>query len=322
MKKILCAVVALLISLSAAGCSQNAAPKDDKISVVAAIFPQYDWVREILGQEQKNIQLTLLTDKGTDLHSFNPSAADIVKISECDLFLYVGGVSDKWADDVLKGAQNPDMQVINLLETLGDEVKYSDTEQVIIPDSENHHEHSHDEVDEHAWLSLKNAQTICNAIADSLCALDPEKEEIYRQNTADYINKLKALDERYKQAIQNSKRKTIMFGDRFPFLYLTGDYSITCYAAFQSCSAETEASFETVAFLSSQLDKLSLPCVLTAEGSDGRVAKTIIENSQNKNRAVLTMHSMQSVTANELKSGITYLSVMENNLETLKTALN
>lgn len=322
----------LLIAFILIGCgNNNATAKNDKLSIVATIFPEYDWVCEILGNKVKNVEVTMLLDNGVDLHSYQPTINDIAKISDCDMFIYVGGESDGWVNDALKNAKNDKMKVINLLEVLGDSVK---TEELIEGMQEEEHDHHHDneeiteekheheeEKDEHVWLSLKNAKILCKVIADNLSEIDPENKDIYSANVSVYIEKLSALDEEYKKMVNGSNRKIVLFGDRFPFRYLVDDYGLDYYAAFVGCSAETEASFETVAFLSKKTDELKLPCVLTIEGANHKIAETVVANTYSKNQKVLTMDSMQSTTSSDVKNGITYISVMEKNLDILREAL-
>lgn len=291
----------------------------DKLKIVTSIFPEYDWVRQIAGDQISNMELTMLLDNGVDLHSYQPTADDIMKISDCDIFVYVGGESDEWVEDALKEAVNKDMQVINLLEVLGDSVK---TEEMVEGMQETEHDHEHEEeADEHVWLSLKNAQTLSNAIASALETADPANKETYAANAASYVEKLAALDTQYQEAVNNASQKTLLFGDRFPFRYLVDDYGLSYYAAFAGCSAESEASFETISFLAQKVDELGLKNVLTIEKSDQKITKTIIENTRDKNQNILTLDSMQSTTSDDVANGTTYLSVMENNLSVLKEAL-
>lgn len=291
----------------------------DKLKIVTTIFPEYDWVRQIAGDQISNMELTMLLDNGVDLHNYQPTADDIMKISDCDIFVYVGGESDEWVEDALKEAVNKDMQVINLLEVLGDSVK---TEEMVEGMQETEHDHEHEEeADEHVWLSLKNAQTLSNAIASALETADPANKETYAANAASYVEKLAALDTQYQEVVDIASQKTLLFGDRFPFRYLVDDYGLSYYAAFAGCSAESEASFETISFLAQKIDKLGLKNVLTIEKSDQKITKTIIENTRDKNQNILTLDSMQSTTSDDVANGTTYLSVMENNLSVLKEAL-
>ena len=336
---IFAAVFFTVCSLFAGGNKDNSAVNSGAPKIVTTIFPEYDWVTNILGQNPANAELTMLLSSGADLHSYQPTVADIMKISTCDLFVYVGGESDKWVDDALKEAVNKDMVVINLLETLGDKVKEEELVEGMQGEDEEHehhhdhdeadghHEHHHDdeeeeaEYDEHVWLSLKNAAILCDAIADAVCKIDAPNAATYKANAASYIAKLNALDAKYTEVVANSAVKTVLFGDRFPFRYLVDDYGLSYYAAFVGCSAETEASFETIAFLAKKVDELSLGTILTIDGNNHKIAQTIAQNTKAKNQKILMLDSMQSVTSKDVKNGANYLSIMEKNLETLKTAL-
>ena len=498
----------LLAGVLAAGCLSACGQKNsnsstqaddnnsDQIKVVTTIFPEYDWVKEIAGEEAANMDLTMLLDNGVDLHSYQPTADDILKISDCDLFVYVGGESDEWVEDALKEAVNKDMQVINLLDVLKDSIKteeampgmqaeeghnhgYShfddsdvedrtlsdwdgdwqsvypylqdgvldevmekkaesgektaeeykeyyengyktDVSQITI-DAENNTmcfvkngvtskatyeykgyqiydyesgsrgvryffeatggdadapkyvqfsdhgiapgkaehfhiyagndgfdalseemenwptyypadmsgteiaedmlEHEEKEYDEHVWLSLKNAQTLCKAIAEALETADPDHKDTYATNVDAYLEKLSSLDGQYQDAVANASQKTLLFGDRFPFRYMVDDYGLKYYAAFAGCSAESEASFETISFLAKKVDELGLKNIMTIENSDQKIAKTIRDNTKDKNQEILSLDSMQSTTSEDVKNGTTYLSVMESNLDVLKKAM-
>lgn len=453
-------------------------------------------MKELLGDQVSNAEITMLLDNGVDLHSYQPTAEDIMKISNSDLFIYVGGESDEWVEGALQGAVNKDMKVINLMDVLSDTVKaeeampgmqaeedhnhgYShfadsdvrdrslsdwagdwqsvypyledgtldgvmerkaesgdktaeeyrtyyekgyktEDENIVINGEDNtikfvkngvsaeavyqykgyqiydyksgsrgvryffeatsgdgdapkyvqfsdhgiapgkaEHfhiyfgndgfdalseemenwptyypsdmtgdeiademlEHEEKEYDEHVWLSLKNAKVLCTAIADELSELNPDNAELYKKNLDAYVEKLSNLDKEYEQTVDTSERNTLLFGDRFPFRYLVDDYGLSYYAAFAGCSAETEASFETITFLAGKVDELGLHNALTIEKSDQKIAQTIIKNTKEKNQKILTMDSMQSTTSENVSDGATYLSIMENNLEILKEAL-
>ncbi len=520
------------------------AKKSDKIKVVTTIFPEYDWTREIIGDNAANIELTLLLGNGVDLHSYQPSIQDIAKISTADIFIYVGGESDGWVKDALKNATNKNMKVINLMETLGDKVKaeevkegmqaeeeeeghhhhhhdaehddddeeeehhhhhekkavsedrslddyqgewqslfpymsenfkshtasymaeaegfdnndeawnffyegnktdiryvnikkdkvtfinndgtkvsgtykydgfYSDCwgetsiryqfkntdkkskapayiqfddhlnfptkaehfhiycgndakamldikynwptyypksidsesemiheflKHYIDDEDEDDHDHDHDheaeeghhhhhhhgeedevEYDEHVWLSLRFANILSTEIANALCEKDAANAAAYKANLSAFAAKLDALDAKYAAAVKAGSKNTILFGDRFPFRYFVEDYGLDYFAAFVGCSAETEASFETVIFLSKKVDELGLNSVLKIESGDGKIARTIIQNTKGKNAKVLTMDSIQSTTLKQAKAGTTYLSIMEGNLKVLEEAL-
>ena len=320
MKKITALLLALLMLAGVlAGCGkQNDTNKTDKLSIVTTIFPEYDWVREILGDKADSAEITMLLDNGVDLHSYQPTADDIIRLSDCDLFVYVGGESDEWVEGALKNAANKDRKVIDLLGILGDSVKEEETVEGMQEEEEDHEEK---EYDEHVWLSLKNAKTLVGAISESLQELDPGNKDTYATNAAAYIEKLSALDGEYQAAVDAATYKTLLFGDRFPFRYLVDDYGLSYYAAFVGCSAESEASFETVSFLARKVDEGKLPCVLTIEGKNHKIAETIVQNTAGKNQKILTMDSMQSTTAQDVARGTTYLSLMAKNLDVLKEAL-
>jgi zinc transport system substrate-binding protein len=331
MKKITIFLLILLsLIITLAGCGGKTADKDKtgdgKIKIIATIFPQYDWAREIVGGDAGNIDLTLLQSGKADLHNYQPSVEDIVKISECDLFIYVGGESDEWVEEVLKKATNPNMAVINLVEVLGDDAKTEDIVEGMEEEADDGHaekggDDDEEELDEHVWLSLRNAQKFCSAIAGALSELDGGNAEKYKNNLSAYTQKLSGLDSRYKEAASASPNKTLLFGDRFPFRYLVDDYGLKYYAAFPGCSAETEASFKTIVFLAKQVDKLGLRSVLVTESADRSIAKTIISNTKSKDQQIIELNSVQSVTQSDALGGITYLSIMESNLEALKQAL-
>lgn len=310
------------LSTSEESQSENDNNKTEKLKIVTTIFPEYDWVRQIAGDKVSDMDITMLLDNGVDLHSYQPTADDIMKISDCDLFIYVGGESDEWVNDALKEAVNKDMQVINLLDVLGEQVKIEElVEGMQDTEHEEEEEHEEKEYDEHVWLSLKNAETLCDAIAEALGNADPDNKAVYDTNKAAYIDQLVSLDNQYREVADQASVKTLLFGDRFPFRYLVDAYGLSYYAAFAGCSAESEASFETISFLAKKIDELGLKYVMTIEKSDQKIAKTIIENTQNKDRSILTLDSMQSTTSADAANGMTYLSIMEGNLNILKEAL-
>ena len=327
-------ITALIVcSLCACGTKNAGVGKETgKIQIVTTIFPEYDWVMNILGDHADKAEVTMLLDNGVDLHSYQPTTDDILKISDCDLFIYVGGESDGWVDNALQEATNQDMVAINLLEVLGNSVKEEEVVEGMQEEDEHEHEHedagdehehedSEPEYDEHVWLSLRNASTLVQSISDAIIRIDPGNAEDYKNNTTAYIDKLNALDKEYSSAVSNASFNTLLFGDRFPFRYLTDDYGLEYYAAFVGCSAETEASFETITFLSQKVDELGLPAVMTIEGADHKIAETIVRNTQSKDQKILTMDSMQSTTSKDVANGTSYLSVMEDNLSVLKEAL-
>ena len=334
---------------------QNSIEKgnSNKISIVCTTFPQYDWVKNILGEEAERFNVTLLLDNGVDMHSYQPAVKDIATAGSSDLFIYVGGESDTWVEDALKEAKNKDLKAINLMETLDNFVKEEEVVEGMKEERKSlghsheksskekqeqtqkeSHENSQEingqkeaadeepEYDEHIWLSIRNAEIMVKNIEKAIEQFDSDNAKVYQNNAENYIKKLDTLDKQYANRIQNAKYKAILFGDRFPFRYMADDYDLKYYAAFAGCSAETMAGFETVTFLAKKADELQLPVILTIENSDGRIAEAVKSNTTKKNQKILAMNSLQSVTKEQLADGITYLQVMQENLSVLSEALN
>lgn len=323
MKKLLALILSLIVTVSVlAGCGTNTNDHQHAdVKVVTTIFPLYDWVREV-AKDDADIKLDLLLDNGVDLHSYQPSAKDIIDISDCDIFIYVGGESDKWVDDTLAQAKNDKMIVVDLMDVLGNKAKEEEVKEGMQAEEEESAEAEEEpEYDEHVWLSVKNAALFTQAITDALKKADSQHADAFQTNADAYIEKLNALDAQYQDAVDHAAVKTLLFGDRFPFRYLVDDYKLDYYAAFVGCSAESEASFETITFLSGKVDELGLKSIMKIETSDGAIAKTIRENTKTRDQTILTLDSLQSVTTDRVEEGETYLSIMESNLEILKQAL-
>ncbi len=317
MKKILS--LGMILALAVCGLFPAAAAEEKEYQIVTTIFPIYDWTREVaLGND--HAQITFLLDNGTDLHSYQPTAADILKIASCDVFIYVGGESDRWVADALRETVNPDRIIISLVEALGEDVRTEETVEGM--EHEQDEQDGEKEADEHVWLSLRNAQKLVRVIAAALGKADPACAESYQANAGAYSEKLAELDQEYRQTVSEADFHTLLFGDRFPFRYLADDYHLSYYAAFSGCSAETEASFQTIVFLARKIDELKLPAVLTMEGANHHIAETVISATASKDQKLLTMNSMQGCTLRDVQAGVTYLSIMQENLEKLKLALH
>ena len=305
-----------------------------KLSIVTTIFPAYDWVKQVVG-DNKNVEISFLIDKGVDLHSYQASAADIAKITDSDLFVYVGGESDGWAEDIIK--ENPNLKYINMVDSIGEAALAEELVEGMQDEEEHDHEgeehaneegeHAHEEgehedgeeeIDEHVWLSIKNAETIVSAIEAKLAEIDPDNKAEYEKNANDYLAKLDELDKEYKDTLSSIQNKTIIVGDRFPFRYLVNEYGIKYYAAFKGCDAGSEASFETVKFLANKMDELNMSDIFIIDGSKGDLAKTIVDNTKDKNAKVLVLDSMQSTKSSD---NANYLDIMKKNLEVLKEVL-
>ena len=298
-----------------AGCGAKK-PSGDKLHIIATIYPEYEWVKQIT-EGADNVEVSLLLDNGSDLHNFQPSVKDITDISSSDVFVYNGGESDEWVDNVLVNAQNKDMLALDLMELLGDKAK-EETAVEGMETEEHEEEEDEKEYDEHIWLSLKNASFLCQKIADRLSEKDPDNKDTYAKNAKAYIEKLNKLDAEYEQTCSSAKNDTLIFADRFPFRYMTDDYKLNYYAAFSGCSAQSDPKFETIVFLANKLDELKLDHLMIIDGSDDKLAKSVIDAAKTKDVKILTLNSMQS----SVGENSTYLSIMEDNLKALKEALN
>ena len=307
--------------------AESKSEETKKLSIVTTIFPAYDWVKQVVG-DNKNVEISFLIDKGVDLHSYQASAADIAKITDSDLFVYVGGDSDDWAEDIIK--ENPNLNYINMVDSIGEaalaeelvegmqDEEEHDNESEEHANEEGEHEEGEEEIDEHVWLSIKNAETIVSAIEAKLAEIDPDNKAEYEKNANDYLAKLDELDKEYKDTLSSIQNKTIIVGDRFPFRYLVNESGIKYYAAFKGCDAGSEASFETVKFLANKMDELNMTDIFIIDGSKGDLAKTIVDNTKDKNAKVLVLDSMQSTKSSDNAS---YLDIMKKNLEVLKEVL-
>ncbi|MBE6770694.1 MAG: zinc ABC transporter substrate-binding protein [Ruminococcaceae bacterium] len=306
---VLLAAVFAVLTLCACG---KTVDEKSGLNIVCTSFPQYDYIKNIIGSDKG---LTLLLDDGGDLHSYEPTAQDIITISNADLFVYVGGTSDKWVESTLKAAANQEIKAIALMDYVetyteeyvaGMEHKHTDTDE-------------HSTLDEHIWLSLRNAAKITQALCEIICDIDTENAPIYKSNAEKYIAELNALDAEYTTEVKSAKRDTLIFADRFPFRYLVEDYGLTYYAAFAGCSSESEASFQTMAFIIDKTKELELPVVLTIDGSDGSIAKSVCEATGAKSAM---LDSCQSVSAQDIQNGTSYINIMKSNLNVLREALN
>lgn len=315
MNKVFGCFIALFMLLAILSSCGSIGEGEEKINVVCTSFVQYDWAREIVG-ECEDVALRLLVSGGKDMHSYSPSAADVVTILKSDLLIFTGGVSETWVLELIR--ENGLENTLSLIDLLGENVKhveYLDGMQDAHEEHEGHEgKNTHGEIDEHVWLSLKNAALFCGEIKDALCRIDPKNAKVYTENCDSYVEKLSALDEEYETLAAHSSRKTAVVADRYPYRYLFDDYGFTCHAAFSGCSSETEASFSTVIFLAEKLDELDLGGILVTEASDKRLAETVRANTEAKNAEIYTLYSLQSVTDPEHES---YLVRMKDNLEVL-----
>lgn len=307
----------LLLMLLLTGCTQE--PEASGLTIVTTIFPPYDFARAIAGDTS---HITMLLSPGAEAHSFEPTPRDIIAIQSCDLFIYAGGENEAWVTDMIDSLDIDKSKVISMMDVV------SPLTEEALPGLESDHEHAHDhdheqhedtsEYDEHVWTSPKNAALIAQAIADKLCSISPANASLYSSRCADYRQELSALDDEFRSLVENASRHTLVFADRFPARYFTEEYGLEYYAAFPGCSADTEPSAATIAFLIDTVNEQGIPAVFSIELSNGRLASAIAEATGTK---VLTFTSCHNLTKEEFDSGATYISLMEGNLSSLQEAL-
>lgn len=333
--KIIFAFASCLILFSGCSKKNEDLAQNHKIKVVATIFPLYDWAKNVASGTE-NTEVELLIKNGVDLHSFQPSTSDIVKLLSADVLIYVGGESDFWIPDALKNSVNGKMVQINLMKELSDSVKEEEAvDGMTNGDDDEHHalqfaNHNHDEVeyDEHLWLSVKNAENAVQKIAEVLQEKDSAESILIEKNKKSYLEMLDSLLKDYQDGFGRGQdgssaggnhQKTIIVCDRFPFRYLTDELGIKYFAAFVGCSAETEASFETVAFLSQKIKELGAKQVFVTESSDKKIARTVIKNAglSEDECKIVTLDSMQSTTLEDSENGKNYIDTMKENYRKL-----
>lgn len=309
-KTILLVVLLLLAVITFTGCTSSEKPDNGKINIVSTIFPQYDFAREI-AVDKANFKM--LIQPGGESHTYEPTPQDIISIQNADVFLYIGGENDAWVDDILNSIDTTEIQIVKLIDYV---------ELTSVGEEEHNHSHSDEhssEFDEHIWTSPMNAKKMVEAISEAICKADPENADYYNNNTANYSAKLIDLDTRIRDVVSNAKRTELIFGDRFPLIYFTKEYGLTYHAAFPGCSSETEPSASTIALLSDKVKQENIPVILKIELSNSTVADTIASETSTK---VLTFYSCHNLSKTQFDNGESYLSMMTENIETLKIALN
>lgn len=322
MKKLIAMVLALvLLAMGFAGCGtdqttdQTAADSSKKLQVVATIFPGYDFAKQVCGE---NAEVTMLLPPGSESHSYEPTPQDIITIQNCDLFIYVGGESDAWVDGILESMDTPvnTVRMMDCVETVEEEtVEGMEAEEDTAEDGAEEEA----EYDEHVWTSPKNAETITESIADKLCEIDADNSTSYQANCDDYVAQLADLDQSFADFFATVSNKLLIFGDRFPLRYFVEEYGLKYYAAFPGCSTDTEPSAATVAFLIDKVEEDQVGTVFYIEFSNHTVADSIAEATGAKTALFQTCHN---VSQEDMDSGATYVSIMRQNLETLKGAMS
>lgn len=318
---VLCFLLSALFSFSSC---KKGREDDGVINIVCTAFPQYDWLRAIIGDDV-GFSLTLLVDNGSDLHSYQPTVADRVEIAECDLLVSIGGESDEWAAEMLGQADDArllrlfDVEGITLREVSSNGILSEHVHSEHGEHGEHEHHHEHGSYDEHVWLSVKNAIVCVEYFKKRLTALAPQSAELFSRRADSYIASLTALENEYKSLIKDLEVPRLIFADRFPFAYLTGDLGIEFCAAFDGCSTENNADLSTVARLTERADEWGAEYILVTESSDKRLAQSVIAASASQSAQILVMDSMQALTRARINDGEDYLSVMRENLEVLRT---
>lgn len=319
---ILAAALAMAVVLSGCALPGGEADKkatNEKLSIVCTNFPSYDFARQIAGDKA---DVTMLLKPGAESHTYEPSPEDIKKIQDCDMFVYVGGDSDEWVEDVLDSVDKSKVTVFRLM----DQVKT--VEEVTVEgmepeDEEEPAESGEDEdepeMDEHVWTSPKNAATIVKNMAKTMEKLDGKNKQTYEKNADAYVEKINKLDGEFREVVKNGKRKEIIVADRFPFRYFCEEYGLKYYAAFPGCSTDTQPSAKTVAFLTDKVKEDRIPVVFHIELSNEEMSKSIAEATGAKSRLLNAVHN---VSDEDFRNGATYVSLMEHNVEVLKEALN
>lgn len=317
MRRFCCTVLALFLALGLTGC--GAAHEDTgKLQVVATLFPYYDFARAIAGDEA---DVTLLVAAGREAHSFEPTPLDVIRVSECDVFLYNGGESEAWVEDILDAAGDKISQSVAIMDGLDLlEEELSEGMQAA-EHHDDHDEGDEDEIeyDEHVWTSPVLAQAICRRICEALCAADPAHAESYETRAEDYVARLQALDASFRDVVEHGQRRTLVFGDRFPLLYFCKTYGLDYRAAFHGCAADTEPRLATLQYLIDYVAAEDIPVVYTIELSSARIADAIAETT---GAEVAAFQSCQTVSRADFNSGVTYLDLMERNVDALRRGLN
>ncbi|MDR1135206.1 MAG: metal ABC transporter substrate-binding protein [Clostridiales Family XIII bacterium] len=322
MKKILSIIsILLLVCIMGSGCNasdseqpangaESDAAADGKLKIVSTLYAPYDFARAVTGDRA---ELTMLLPPAAESHSFEPTPSDIIAIQNCDVFIYIGGESEEWVERILESVDLSSKQVLSLMDSV------SLVEEEIVEGMEEEDEEEEGEAyDEHIWTSPINAGYMTTAICDAVKAADPANAEFYDQNTRAYLEKLTELDAHFRSIVASAARKTIVFGDRFPFRYFADEYGLDYYAAFPGCSTETEASAATVAFLIDKVNDEKIPVIFHIELANEDMANTIAEATGAK---PLLLHSCHNITRDEFVGGVTYLDLMSRNLDTLREAL-
>ncbi|MDO4733442.1 MAG: metal ABC transporter substrate-binding protein [Bacillota bacterium] len=300
------------------GCTRDSLPEEDTggLKIVASIFPAYDFARQICTEEDT---LHLLIAPGMDSHSYSPSPQDIIAIEDCDIFIYVGGSSDTWLDDILSSIDLSEKQIVRMMDCVDLLEEGHPEQQEHSHGEEENHVHEQELVDEHVWTSPRNAMRITEKISSALQAAAPQQAMIYEEKCAAYLEQLEDLDARFRDLVKNAARKRLVFGDRFPLRYFVNEYGLDYQAAYIGCSTEAEPSAAMIAELIDLVREEQIPVILKLEMSNDNIAKTIAADSGADIRIFQSCHTLSK---EDFEAGKSYISLMEENLIVLEEALN
>ena len=313
-KLLLIFVVSIFGIVSLTGCNKKQETQD-KLTIVSTNFPGYDFARAITMDNTK-VKVKMLLKPGAESHTFEPTPEDIKTIKNSDIFIYVGGDSDEWVDDILSDIDTDKTKIIKLIDLV--DAKEEVTTEGMESDEEEESEEDA-ELDEHVWTSPKNAIEIINKLKKEIINIDSDEKNNLESNANNYVNKLNDLDTEFKSIVKTAKRKEIIVGDRFPLRYFADEYGLSYYAAFPGCSEQTEASAKTISFLANKVKEDKIPVVLKIELSSGNIANTIAKETNTK---VLEFNSAHNISQSDFDAGTTYVDIMTKNAEVLKEALN
>lgn len=322
-KKTVCSLVAFItlaasLALLLSGCGAARPPKEENtLNILCTGFAAYDWTRQIT-KGSNSVSVELLAKSGIDIHNYSPSASDVASIASSDIIIYVGAASEEFIEETA----GKDAELINLLSVLGEGA-------LAVPESVSKHaEHNHinphsHEYDEHVWLSLKNARLFCSRICESIIKKDAANEKLYKDNCAAYTNELEKLETSFYETARNGRVNSMLFADRFPFAYLMNDCNVSCVCAFDGCSSESDATFETVALLCKRLSSSDLSYIVISESGDTELARTVIEASGKQGECgVVVMNSISCLSRRQIDEGVSYIDIMKENLISFEKALS
>lgn len=308
-RKLLAVITAAATVLSLCACSSESGYSNSdsgKLKIISTVFPPYDLARQIAGD---NAEISILLPPGSEIHNYEPSAKDMIAIRNCDIFLYIGGENEQWAEKLINSNDTENVTAVKLIDYVP-----------ALSEDEDEHDHEHEhETDEHIWTSPKNAQLMLSAVYDAICKVDPSDKQTYTKNKDAYAKQLSDLDNAYRSAVDNAKNKTIVLADKFPFRYLAHEYGLEFSAAFAACSDESEPGVSTMIKLTKTIKENNIPAVYYLEFSSTKIADTLCDET---GATKLMLHSCHNVSKQDIENNVSYVDLMKQNLENLKVALN